>query len=556
MILDHHGNPIDLRAIREPQSDSPALASIQSEFDAHPGAGLTPARLRAILRNAEQGDLIAQLELACDMEECDTQIYSELSKRAMALTTLEWDVEAPEDATPAEEKAAKQVRDWITSIPNFEESILLEMMGAVLKGFAPIEMWWELEERTLQPRFAPRPQRWMTVSENRQEIRLRDPQHTYGVPLRPANWILHRHKSVNGYDARSPLLRVLAWPYLYKAYALRDLAEFLEIYGLPLRLGKYPAGATDEEKRTLLRAVTAIGHNAAGIIPQSMLIEFENAAQGNDAPFRGSVELMDAAISKAILGQTLTSSEGQHGTQALGNVHNEIRLDILQSDARRVAGTLTQQLVAPMVLLNIPGIDPRRMPRFSIDVPEPEDLKLYADALPKLAAAGMRIGVQAMHRRLRIPEAEPGEDILQGPAAPAVPGEGGEDPPAAGDRARPGSPAPAKPPAAKAPAPAPGPSPAPARAALAAEPPPASAPRDALDDLVAEALADWRPLLQPLVGPLLDEMDRAVATGETLQSFAARLPDLIQRMDATAMGEQLARVGFSAQLAGAADLDL
>ncbi len=34
--------------------------------------------------------------------------------------------------------------------------------------------------------------------------------------------------------------------------------EFLEIYGLPIRLGKYPSGATSDEKMTLLRAVMMI----------------------------------------------------------------------------------------------------------------------------------------------------------------------------------------------------------------------------------------------------------------------------------------------------------
>ncbi|WP_308197178.1 phage portal protein family protein, partial [Achromobacter xylosoxidans] len=39
----------------------------------------------------------------------------------------------------------------------------------------------------------------------------------------------------SGYIARTGLFRVLAWPWLFKNFAVRDLAEFLEIYGLPLR---------------------------------------------------------------------------------------------------------------------------------------------------------------------------------------------------------------------------------------------------------------------------------------------------------------------------------
>lgn len=547
MIVDQFGREIDMRAIREPQTeDLGATRSFKREWDEHPGRGLTPARLNAILQEAEQGNWMRQIELADDMEERDTQIYSELAKRKGALLTLGWDIEPPENPSAAEQKTTDQVREWVRAIPQFRETLLTEMMDAVLKLFKPIEMWWELEERQLRPRFKPRPQRWCCLSEDREAIHLRSDASPYGEPLRPFGWITHVHRSRNGYLARGALARVLAWPYLYKNYSLRDLAEFLEIYGLPLRLGKFPAGASDAEKRKLLQAVINIGHNAAGIIPQSMMIEFQKAADGSDGPFRAMMDAMDAAESKAILGQTLTSGEGQHGTQALGTVHNDVRLDILKSDASRIDESITSQLIAPMVLLNIAGADPRRLPRYVTDVPEPEDLKLYAEALPKLAAAGMRIGLKDMHRRLRIPIAEDGEEVLRGPATPK------DDPDTSPE------PAPRGTPKGTGVTPAPGKREAPPnnkREPLAGALP-AGRTRDALDDLVDEAASEWRPLLTPLVAPLLAELDRAVEAGESIEAFRARLPELVQRMDAASLGERLAQVAFVARLAGEADLDL
>lgn len=547
MIVDQHGQPIDLKAIREPQTEDEQLAQTRQfmrEWDNHPGRGLTPARLNAILQEAEQGNWLRQVELADDMEERETQIYAEISKRKGALLTLAWDIEPPEDASPAEKKVADQVREWLRAVPQWRETVLFELMDAVLKGFKAIELWWELDGRQLQPRFAPRPQRWFCLDEKRGAIHLRS-NNPYGEPLRPWGWINHIHRSRNGYLARGSLARVLAWPFLYKNYSLRDLAEFLSIYGLPLRIGKFPAGASDAEKRKLLQAVVAIGHNAAGIMPQSMQLEFQAAAQGTDAPFLAMMNAMDAAISKAILGQTLTSSEGQHGTQALGQVHNEVRLDILKSDASRIDETITSQLIAPWVLLNIPGADPKRLPRYVTDVPEPEDLELYANALPKLAAAGMKIGLKDLHRRLRIPMADDGEPLLRGPAV---------TPPA--ETNTPAEPAPPRgTPKGTGVTPAPGKREAPpSKAALAGEVSPV--PRDALDDLVAEAVGEWRPLLQPMVGPLLAELDRAIEAGETIDSFRARLPELVQRMDAAPLGEHMARAAFVARLAGEADLDV
>ncbi|MGJ0206862.1 phage portal protein family protein, partial [Streptococcus pyogenes] len=72
------------------------------------------------------------------------------------------------------------------------------------------------------------------------------------------------------------------------------------------------------------------------------------------------------AISKAVLGGTLTSTTSQSGggAFALGQVHNEVRHDLLASDARQLAATLSRDLLWPLLVLNRPGSpDVRRAPR-------------------------------------------------------------------------------------------------------------------------------------------------------------------------------------------------
>ena len=47
--------------------------------------------------------------------------------------------------------------------------------------------------------------------------------------------------------------------------------------------------------------------------------------------------------SKGILGGTLTSqADGKTSTNALGNIHNEVRHDLTVSDARQLEGTITR----------------------------------------------------------------------------------------------------------------------------------------------------------------------------------------------------------------------
>jgi phage gp29-like protein len=264
-----------------------------------------------------------------------------------------------------------------------------------------------------------RPPSWFTCPPtDRNTLQLRDMSTAYGVPLQPFGWIPHIHRSTSGYLARTGLYRVLAWPYLYKNYSVRDMAEFLEIYGLPFRVGQYPPGASDAEKRALMNTVLSIGHNAAGIIPDSMKLELQQVmATGSADAFKVMIDWCEASQSKAILGGTLTSSTGANGNRSLGDVHNEVRLDIRDDDAQQLDQSLSTYLIYPIAMLN--GLfAAHRCPTWVSDTQEPEDLALYADALPKLAAAGVRIPVSYVNLKLKIPLPEDGEAVL-GVAVPA-----------------------------------------------------------------------------------------------------------------------------------------
>lgn len=419
-ILDQHGNPIKRTELQEPQTSR--LAQLHREFASHPSRGLTPARLARILQDAEQGDIRAQHDLFLDMEEKDAHIFSEMAKRRRALLNVEWDIVPPRNASATEKKLAGYAKELVQDVPNFED-VIIDAMDAIGHGFSCQEIEWEMIGREWLPKvITHRPQSWFqTDRETRSQIRLVD-NSLDGQELRPFGWIAHVHKAKSGYISRSGLHRVLSWPYLFKNYSVGDLAEFLEIYGLPLRLGTYQSGASDEEKATLLRAVMSIGHDAAGIVPEGMLIDFKEAAKGSEGPFMAMVDWCEKSQSKAILGGTLTSqADGKSSTNALGNVHNEVRKDLSESDGIQLAGTLTRDLIYPLLALNKGGVeDRRRLPKFKFVFQETEELGTLADALPKLVAMGMRIKTEWAHERAGIPLAEEGDEVLgaQKPAAP------------------------------------------------------------------------------------------------------------------------------------------
>ncbi len=429
--IDKNGTRFSVRELSskvlvKPQTDNAKLAHLHSHYAQHPSRGLTPAKLARILSQAEQGDLIAQCELAEDMEEKDGHIFSELQKRRRALLDVEWQIVPPRNASAAEIKDCEMLTEQLEDMQILDD-LIFDMSDAILKGFSNSEIVWQQQGRLWLPEaFNFKDPSWFMTGQanasasanskevvDRNELRLRD-NTLNGAALQPFGWISHVHKTKSGYLGRNGLARVLAWPFLFKNYGVRDLAEFLEIYGLPLRLGKYPTGADKTEKATLLRAVMSIGHNAGGIIPKGMEIDFKEAAKGNKDPFEYMISLMEKTVSKAILGGTLTSqADGKSSTNALGNVHNEVRQELRDSDLKQIGNTLSRDLVLPMYMLNGKSYrTPNRSPRLVFNVVEAEDLKGYAESLPKLVEIGFAIPQQWAQDKLQIPVAQKGEVML------------------------------------------------------------------------------------------------------------------------------------------------
>lgn len=416
-LLDKFKNLLKGNETEPTQTDDAEVTATGRVLDDHPSAKITPSKLKQILDDAENGDIQAQHQLFMDIEEQDSSIAANIMTRKRSVLTLDWRIVEPRNATPAEEKLQAEIDELFYQYPNLED-LFMDLMDAVGHGFSALEIQWaQVDGKWIPKGFKPCPQSWFKLDKH-DNLLLRTPTNPMGEPLRPFGWVVHRHKSRSTQLARDGLYRTLAWLYMYKHYSVRDFAEFLELYGMPIRIGKYGAGATTSEKRTLLRALADIGHNAAGIMPESMQIELHNvasagAASGNN-PFLQMVDWCEKSIARLILGQTLTSgADGKSSTNALGKVHNEVRRDLMISDAKQIAQTITQQIILPYLQINIdPNIAPYRVPYFEFDTKEYEDLSVFADAIPKLTGIGVQISESWVRDKLGIPEPQEGELIL------------------------------------------------------------------------------------------------------------------------------------------------
>ncbi|MDD3328867.1 MAG: DUF935 family protein [Zoogloea sp.] len=513
-LLDQYGNPFRLADVAEPQTARVTTLqhwSVQSVID-----GLTPSAAAEALRRADGGDIVAQHELFEDMFERDAHLRAEYDKRKGAPLGIDWHIEPPTDASRAEKKAAAAIEDILRNAVDDLEDVILGMMDGVGHGFAPIELEWQRLGAEWLPAFHLRPQAWFQLDRSRRELRLRDGSGEGAVP-QPMGWIMHQHvKAKTGYLGRAGLARTLIWPFIYKAYAVGDMAEFLETFGLPFITGKYMQGASDEEKASLLHAVTSLGHDARAIMPEGMLLEISKiTGSGDGTPHLRMVEWADAAQSKCLLGQVLSAEAKATGMgSGVAELHALVRRDILKADCRQLAGTLTRDLVYPLAVLNGYPIESlRRCPRWAWEIGETADLKLLSEALPVLAAGGARIPLEWVHEKSGIPMAGDDEPVFGAPAAPPVT-------------------PPANPPA--------------ALAALTATVPPATPPAAGAATLAQDAAPAW--------GAILDQVRAIVASADSLPALQAAIGEAFAGLPIDDLTRVMEIAFAAAQLAGRADV--
>lgn len=548
-LLDHRGQPVDTSALKKVIAE-PSLMSVRSILSGHPADGLTPQRLASILRGAETGDIRSYLELAEQMEEKQTQYLSVLGTRKLAVTQLEITVEAAED-NPAGQEHADLIRNWLKRDELQDE--LLDLLDAIGKGRSHTEIIWDTSANQWMPRCLEfRDPKWFTteIVDGRTPMIWADDGQR--VPLPPYKFIVHDHKAKSGLPIRGGLARPVAWVYLFQNYTLKDWVAFAEIYGLPLRIGKYDNGETMENIRLLMQAVANVGSDAAAVIPRSMEIEFVDGGEGRGGSadiFSGLCAYLDRQISKLVLGQTATT-DADTGGLGSGAEHGEVRDDIKLADGKRVGSSINQQLVRPIIDLNY-GPQPLGYPRVSLGMAETVDVTAFSTAVSLLVPQGLKVKQAEVRAKMGLSDPEAGDEIMEPPATPPPP-EPGADP------TDPTAP-PKKPPqAAGSPAPSGGAGQRAVaatgllRALIAASgDPPAESTKsifqgDAIDLAVAHDLDGW----EAMMSPALDALDALAASCSSLDELRQRLPEALADFKPDALADLIARGSFAARLAG------
>ncbi len=509
-LVDQYGNPLRRSELLEEQA-TPSITGVRSFLTAEQTTGLNPGRLARILRATEDNDATAYLEMAEEIEEKDTHYLAVIGTRKRAVSQLEITVE-PASENDVDVRNAQLIEDWLRR--DHLETEIFDILDAIGKGYSVVEILWDVNDSIWLPKDLKwRDPRWFEFDRTDRETLMMKGDDNIPVPLAPYKFIVHRHKAKSGITVRGGIIRPCAWMWLFKNFSIKDWVIFAEAYGQPIRMGKYGPGASKADKDVLRRAVAQIGSDAAAIIPESMQIEFiEAAGKTNTADvFDRLCKFCDQQISKAVLGQT-TTVDAISGGHAVSKEHNEVREDIERADARQLAATLNEQLIRPMIDLNYG--EQKRYPRLRIGRSEQIDSDKLSMTAERAVNIGLKISSSKLREKLGLPAPVDDNDILQKPAASAPVNNPPEN------------------------------------TSLASARP--NTDKDAIDQAIDEIEGDFEEIMNPIVNLLEEAADQS----EDFDDFRQKLLTLAGEIDMNNLANQLARMGFKARVAGNLEIDL
>lgn len=170
----------------------------------------------------------------------------------------------------------------------------------------------------------------------------------------PLKFFLTRRKPSYKQPYGEPLLSKLYWPWFFRTNTTKFWVKFLERFGSPLLVGK--VGGQNRKQQDIEDMTNALlMAHAQSVISigaeDSVDTIGGTSASGGSSAFEAFDTVLTRRIQKVVLGQTLTSGTDGAGSRALGQVHENVRLDKRNSDLRMITPTI-QQVVDAICLIN------------------------------------------------------------------------------------------------------------------------------------------------------------------------------------------------------------
>ncbi|NTU43293.1 MAG: DUF935 family protein, partial [Nitrospirales bacterium] len=323
----------------------------------------------------------------------DDHVGACVKSRKAGVKSLEWGI----DRGKAKSRQARIIEELVNDLDM--ENIISEMLNATLYGYQVMEVLWKRVGGLILPgAVVGKPQQWFVFDEeNRLMLRTKANYNGALVPERKFLLLQYEASYDNPYGWAE--LSRCFWPVTFKKGGLKFWAVFMEKYGMPFLLGKLPRGLEGKEYDALAKKLEDMVQDAVAVVPDDSSIEMltaKGSGSGSSDMYDKFLAYQDNAVSKAILGQTLTTQIGKSGSYAASETHMQVRGDIVDSDKKLIERAFNQ-LITWIYELNFSGGE---RPVFSMWEEEDVDKDL-AERDEKLTASMEKSGLRLTQKYYR-----------------------------------------------------------------------------------------------------------------------------------------------------------
>lgn len=267
----------------------------------------------------------------------DSHVWACVDSRKSGVLSKEWRLKK-DTASPA---VILFVEELLKTIDI--HTLLSDILDSNLFGYQPIEVYWTIKNNYYIPeKIVSKPPEWFCFDTDGY-LKFKTLGNIQGVPVPDKKILVPRNRPsfLNPYG--ESILARCFWSVAFKRGGMGFWVAFTEKYGMPHYIGKYRRGTDEKEKITLFNALNSMVQDAVAVFADDIQIEIKESS-GKAASVQIYDKLIDrcnADISKAILGQTLTTEMGSKaGSYAASKTHNEIRKDIVDADKRLCETTI------------------------------------------------------------------------------------------------------------------------------------------------------------------------------------------------------------------------
>lgn len=292
------------------------------------------------------------------MLDTDAHVYSIITTRKMGAGSFPYTLK-PNNKTPEAINQAKFIKFLLDEIPI--ENHFFDILDAIPKGFSiheivtrPTNENDEYKNKIVINRLIFHPQQHFIFKVKKKtgyDLYFKAESFTDEKKL-PMEKFLHANFDSNSPYGK-PLLEKLYWYYWFKKETgFKFWAIFLEKFGGPTAIMRYPSGDTSPALQTAANDALEDLQNSSGIsIPDSFSLDFAKVSQG-DISYQNMIDACNAEMSKAALGATQTVEEGRRGSYALSRTHTDVRAEYKNHDTRILRRAIQKQIIDRFTILN------------------------------------------------------------------------------------------------------------------------------------------------------------------------------------------------------------